>query len=97
MDNWSRHYFYPLKRGAKLGDMPVRTRDRAHLAFIYNQAGVWGRVSGQHSTIAERMNVYDHRQRRIASGTFSLETGRLKVYHCGWGCGDTVPVGGSCG
>ena len=97
MDNWSRHYFYSMKRRAKLGDMPVKMPDRARLAFIYKQAGVWGQVSGQHSTTAERTVEYDHRQQRIASGTFDLATGRLVVNNCGWGCGETVPVGGSCG
>lgn len=97
MDDWTRHYFYPSERDAKRGDMPVRTLDRARVAFSYDQAGVWGRVPGQHSTTAERMAVYDHRQRRIAYGIFNLETGRLTAYHCGWGCDETVPVGGSCG
>ncbi len=92
LEHWQRHYWFPMGRDRRIDDRRI--------AFTYKEAGAYGfrarRIIENRSADSLIFDM-DHRQYRVASGTFEATSGRVTIGHRGWNCDENVPAGGTCG
>lgn len=95
LSEWDRKYFYKLSHPS--GYLLPPPRNPYVVGFIFDEAGVGDYRSVRRLGSLEDFMIYDHAQRKYASGDYDIRTGRLVMSICATACGPSVPAGDSCG